>query len=798
MAKRKQRLKRGEADAAVVGPKESLPEDLPRGIVWVRAAATALLGGLAVYAFYFPSDSVLVEQGDALWFCAAAILMATLTFASEPFLRLGCEPRASESTLRSLLGSHLLVDLFAWNLAAWMMLAALATSPPNNLRVATNEAWLWVAGAAVLTSARRLLSSKHHRADAIALVFGLVIAMSVHALHQNWISLPNDRQAYLNDPEAVMKAAGLRAPEWSSQQMIFANRLLDGGPTAQFALANSLAAVLPIGVLIGVTLLVRGWGRKESGRLISGALIALVLTSATALVFTRSRSATAACILGVAWLVIGLRIGKSLSARRLLVTSFVIGLALVAVTIGFLLLGDEEWMAAAPSSLLFRLRYWRSTLDLLGDHPLMGAGPGGFKAMYLRYRLPVSSESIADPHNFLFETLAAGGIVGGALLGILAWVCRRAKPEVERSDLPAERENTASPLTTAGPLNSEPPLLFVGAITTLAFIWLFALATGQFPDYEAHFFAVPVGIAAMCMVRGEILNLTGKEVRTFALAIIGTVLIHLCFAGGWTVPGVAIWLWLSVAICCHSRAIEMAHGNAGADTRKPMARRLSLIAVLAGAALLICIRVASLGPTQASRLAQLRAMDSDRRGFSARANEESRRAVTADPWAVEPALWRSQWLLGGLLRSGKENERVSWLEATGEVADRAGEDPRVIRALGEQSLHLYQRFGREDDLVEAGRLLNQALSINPSEVSLIAQLALVALEGGDREHALELARLAEKISLLDNNVVQALGLQHVHAVEKIGPSAAGIPTLRRVETEFDRRIPSWRPAAETP
>ena len=66
-----------------------------------------------------------------------------------------------------------------------------------------------------------------------------------------------------------------------------------------------------------------------------------------------------------------------------------------------------------------------TTMAMLADHPLMGAGPGGFQTMYLAYRLPIASESIADPHNFLFETLAAGGIVAGLLLAMLVFACAR-------------------------------------------------------------------------------------------------------------------------------------------------------------------------------------------------------------------------------------------------------------------------------------------------------------------------------------------------------------------------------------
>ncbi len=47
-----------------------------------------------------------------------------------------------------------------------------------------------------------------------------------------------------------------------------------------------------------------------------------------------------------------------------------------------------------------------------------GVGPGNFRASYLRYKLPVSSEEILDPHNLFLEVWATAGI--SALLVLLA------------------------------------------------------------------------------------------------------------------------------------------------------------------------------------------------------------------------------------------------------------------------------------------------------------------------------------------------------------------------------------------
>ena len=251
------------------------------------------------------------------------------------------------------------------------------------------------------------------------------------------------------------------------------------------------------------------------------------------------------------------------------------------------------------------------------------------------------------------------------------------------------------------------------------------------------------------------------------------------------------------ALLCHAgRSVSVDPCRSISESSRSLAKRFVWAAALGGVALILCLRVVSLGPVQASKLAQLLAADDLNRGLAKRADENSLRALALDRWSVEPAIWRSQWLRAELVR-GEDTpaKRKAWEAAVATVLERSSENPLVLRALAEQSLHFYQRFGRQEDLAEAERLFSLALDANPTDVSLIAQMALLRIELGDEAAGLELARRAETVSLLDGNVVQALGLQHVYAAEKIGKSAAGNAVLRRVEPEFDRRIPTWRASA---
>ena len=240
--------------------------------------------------------------------------------------------------------------------------------------------------------------------------------MAVHGLHQYFISLPANRAEYQQDPESVLALAGVDAPPGSAERMVFENRLFDGGPTGTFALANSLAAVLLVGV--------DGRGGRAAVSLAQLARCSVAWASAAVLcagclMAARSRSATLAmsgrlgidvhCFVAVCAAAIrkslvrgaGGRVARWAWARQIFIA----------------LAGNREWFEEAPASLAFRFQYWRSTWQMVLDHPLFGAGPGNFQSIYERYREASATEQIAEPHNFFFETLASGGFVG---LGLLA------------------------------------------------------------------------------------------------------------------------------------------------------------------------------------------------------------------------------------------------------------------------------------------------------------------------------------------------------------------------------------------
>jgi O-antigen ligase len=70
----------------------------------------------------------------------------------------------------------------------------------------------------------------------------------------------------------------------------------------------------------------------------------------------------------------------------------------------------------------FRLKLWRSTLNMIADHPLRGVGLDGFLYAYRsRYVLPSAWEELdlSHPHNLLLDAWTRLGLLG---LGVVGWL----------------------------------------------------------------------------------------------------------------------------------------------------------------------------------------------------------------------------------------------------------------------------------------------------------------------------------------------------------------------------------------
>jgi O-antigen ligase len=167
-------------------------------------------------------------------------------------------------------------------------------------------------------------------------------------------------------------------------------------------------------LLAAVVLLGRGWRR----RLYGVALVPVTL----GLVFSFSRGALLlglpAAVFAMGWVAGG-------RFRRLAVTLLLVG------TVALIPLLRLPRFAALldldRGTTFFRLKLWRSSLQMIRDHPIFGLGPGNFLDAYrTRYVLPTAWEefNLEHPHNIVLDhwtRLGLPGLVAGAAIQIAFW-----------------------------------------------------------------------------------------------------------------------------------------------------------------------------------------------------------------------------------------------------------------------------------------------------------------------------------------------------------------------------------------
>lgn len=702
--------------------------------VMERLGTGALMVWTAVLAIsvHWPADSVAVEQGSALAVTLLALLATGLAWFYKPVCR------------------GLAMDAVLWAMVGWIALSGWVQDGQINSRAATNEVWFWVAAVGCVTSVRRIGHLPGVRGTLTLLLVGSALLLALHGWHQVLVSFPADRARFEREPDQVLAEAGVDAPPGSAQRMMFENRLRDGGPIATFALTNSLAAVLVGAVLALGVWLALGWQRM--GRWNLGLAVAALVVIGGLLLQTRSRSAYGAVlIMSVFAAVLHWRemIGQPQrlaqpprSRQQWLVAAALAAAVLVAG--GVFALANPELTERAGASFAFRLQYWRGTLAMVVDRPWFGCGPGAFQAAYEAYRERSASEQIADPHNFLMETLAAGGVPAAIALVAAAVLAVKIMRNRHRGLLEQAFETDIELLAydSGAPNRPESRRTRIAAggsgfAAGWAMVWIIGTPTGWAPDFAAHAIAVPLTLVWLAFMLVQLLRVPPP--RGIVPAAMGGILIHLMLSGGWTVPGVAIPLSILVGLATsvgdtasQDEVSGQTHWEPNATLWGPRAAVLVVTAVV-GFSFYQGTYLPVLSARQASVLAELAA----ERGRLDQLESAYRRLRDADP--------RDPAGLVGLVRAAKQRllfqdqpslrEAFEEAEALAIAADPV--NPSLRRLLGELRLHLYQRWGKKIDLKAAQEQFARASERSPSDERIAAQLAVIWAELAKRTDVAE-------------------------------------------------------------
>ncbi|TWT93140.1 O-antigen ligase family protein [Neorhodopirellula pilleata] len=759
---------------------------VPAGIVHAGLAMVAAF--LLVWSTYHPGDSTAVERGESLGLTLAVMIGSSVGLVSWMFV--------DPETFRWRQSAFWL-DVIPVLLAVWVVLSAWINaglfsgwSPPlgGDLRASTNEAWWWIAAAAWWVMLRRGATCASFRFALTGMLVGLGTLLAVHTLHQEFVSFPETFAAYEADPDGQLAQLGLDAPPGSAARMIFENRLRDGGPTATFALANSLAG--PLAMLASACLAILAsmissrLQRRATGdqaRIHSGGL-AVVASAAFLLLFALSVSGSRSGVLAVAimatvWLTQTFA-RKWLDARGRFVLMFsgaailLLGIAVVAV--------DRDSWSQAPATLQLRIQYWNATLAMVADHPWFGVGPGNFQLVYQAYRDPSAHELIAEPHHFFFETLSASGWIGAFFLIAMLIVAVR----VFRSGLkPIEIQSSDATDESKWIIGATG----AGGLFGLMWVWYDGIRRDFPPDFDAHQWAVPVAVA---MVGGWSVwvkaNRQDIDFRRVGAMAAGTGLLHLCFSGGWTIPGVALVLSSFAAMAVPTADDSQTDTDLGAN-RGLRSQPWVVAAVMVS--LVWWMFAFSFRPVAQTDQAMKQAERSLSRNRSEAARNVLQSAMALDPLAADPAIWLAVIENRDRLRRPVEPLPEKSLEIFSQAVDRIGNDPAKLKAIGELHLHRYQVSGLESDLKMASDIFNRLISLSPTHQAYVAQAAEIAreqsrLNGSSHEVADKLARRAEELCEAGGVVTRAINFQMIMPCRKLGRPAIESSVVRPADEVF--------------
>ncbi len=198
----------------------------------------------------------------------------------------------------------------------------------------------------------------------------------------------------------IISGIGIYEYLWLSKGRITA-LLYNPNPAGGFL---AMFTVLAISMLLGMN----NWPH----RLILGVV---VFAGTMATLFTFSRGALLGLIAAIG--VVFIASGKLWQNRKAVLVSFVVVCVVCAFLVPDKLLGRFAQIPDLQNgSNRQRIYLWRTAWHMFEDSPVVGLGPGGFKALYEDYRLPKAGR-FAGAHNIYLQILAELG-----LLGFTAWM----------------------------------------------------------------------------------------------------------------------------------------------------------------------------------------------------------------------------------------------------------------------------------------------------------------------------------------------------------------------------------------
>ncbi len=720
MAKRKKK-RRNRSDAAGKTPlaKPASVETPPREKrtaarsvrPWLLGATTALL----VAGPLVPGEAS-AAQGHGLllvmlWIALAVVWLLAWLGRDRWEVRFG----RLDVTVLALIGLHTLAALWATTHAA--------------PRPAVNMLWHWVGFGLCFFMARQLVAGAREARALATVMIALAVTLAAYGIYQAAHELPQTRARFAADPDGMLRDKGMlhRYPPGSPERLLFDKRLQSREPLASFALTNSLAGFLTPWLIVLAGAVVATASRAMRGRacaIVAGCGLPVIVC----LLLTKSRAAYAAVAVG-AFLLWWMSHKREHRIGWRIPTAVGVGAAVLVTLVAWTGALDRQVFSEASKSLGVRGQYWRASLDLIGDHPWLGCGPGNFQDTYTAYKLPNASEEIADPHNFLLEAWATAGTP--AALALLAVMACFASVVIRGTRAAPPRQETK-------PQPTSVPHVLGGAVSGLLLAFAVGVLAEMPPSPVVLLAGISVGTGCVWLLWPWLRR--GSFPAFVPAVAVMALLVNLTAAGGIGFPSIAGTFWLLLAL-----GANLAQGK---TDRRRLPGWTTYLALAVAMALVLACYASAYRPVLESQAALQSASENP-----IRAEALLQKATDADPLTAEP--WRrladrefNLWRVTG------SEEALDWVNLyTKELLKRAPRSSADRIAAGDRHIEASQYLQRPEDrrkasLDRAIDYYRQAVARYPTHAAGLARLALALDTSGDRAAA---GREAEKALQLHEN-----------------------------------------------
>jgi hypothetical protein len=420
-------------------------------------------------------------------------------------------------------------------------------------------------------------------------LIALLVAAIVPILMRGIANVSYEHQANVRlfeENEQRILAENGWAPD-SANARIFERRLRQNHPRGWFITTNifgsftAFAVVLWVGLAIGAAK-----ARLESG--LSGAAGLLALLAAGGLWMTGSRGAILAAIAGLVLLLLPL---VSAHLRKVFArVGPVIALLCVAAALGGVVLRGAVLPEgfAGEKSLLFRWHYMVSSASVFAEHPIIGVGPDGYQAAYVKHRAPHNPEEVTSPHSMFWDWVCTLGIAGAAwivLVLILLWrVARslRAPPDSAMRDR-GESDRSRDGAGAIAPAAIAAAIVALFGLVPALLVELHTLvlggadATTDWLGLILRVFGIG-GFVLVAVLAAYVLDRAERWIIGWALAAaVIALLVHGQIEMTFTRPNAAVWCFAVLGVA------GGAIGGEARDRVRPVGPVASIVALLAAA-----------------------------------------------------------------------------------------------------------------------------------------------------------------------------------------------------------------------